>query len=84
MCDGSKAKVEWMKKILVVNGYIGLDLRNENSTNDSDILFYKNFKLRFWILRTKENLSERVTGSEAIKITAMDAVQQFKNLLDNK
>jgi hypothetical protein len=101
IADGTKQKMEWMKKLIVVNGYIGLDLSNESSDNDSDILFFINFKLRFWILRTKESLSKRLSGkatairdgsgSEQIKITATaannpttDAVQQFKNLLDNK
>ncbi len=41
----SKAKVERMKKKLVVNGQTGLDLKNKNTTIDSDKLFYKNFKL---------------------------------------
>jgi hypothetical protein len=92
--NGLKTKVEWMNKIVVANGYIELDLRNERADNDSHILFYKDSKLRFLILRTKENLfkivsgkataSEAGSGSIPIKITATDAVQQFKISLDNK
>ena len=78
-----------MKKLFVVNGYIGLDLSNESSDKDSDILFYRNFKLRFWILRTNESLSIRLSGKvttnkagSALQPTA--ALQEFYNLLDDK
>ncbi len=74
-----------MNKIVVSNGYIELDLRNERADNDNHILFYKDSKFLFWILRTKENQFKTASKSESIKIKvtaannpATAAVQQFR------